>query len=59
MVRVLVLSAAAEEIGQRRDGVEDKAAKMGFRRLERDEDEARCARAISIVRTQWAVDVVL
>lgn len=48
MVRVLV-SSAAEEIGRRKDGVQDKAAERGFRRLERDDEEAKYDRAISTV----------
>lgn len=50
MVIVLLSSAAAEEIGRRRD-----KAESGFRRLERDEDEAKCDRAISIVGSFWPV----
>lgn len=45
----VVESSAAEEIGRRRDGLHDKAATRGFRRLDRDDEEATCDRAISIV----------
>ncbi len=54
IVRVLV-SSDEDENGRRRDGAQDMAAEKGRRRLERELDEAACARAISTVGSFWPV----